>query len=583
MDRTRAGGNPVVNRRLLLLGLILLAAGALFVVLEYGEAKRGGSMALQLRKTPAEIASPFETPPIAFASGELVCKFHASAPVDNSWMFVKVAALDDSGRTAAECSFNIAYYHGTKDGRQWQTGRREARGSLILPAPGNYRMRFSVTVGEGRSEAPDAARVARPMEVTMRRTSLAWSRFRVGAFMALTIAGGALALRALGGLSGSAPTNGQTDAATTGPLRRLRQPSGARMAFLDGLRGIACVSVLLCHLFVPEISAISESLKAVVPAFLPALLGHGDLGVEVFFVVSGFVIAYSLRSHRINRSLAWRFAVRRSIRLDPPYVFTLVLAIGVWALMLKDSFHEVGEKFEGVPGLLANAFYLQDILHYPAVFSVAWTLCLEIQFYLAFVLLAGAAQWLGNRLPVRGNPDSGNASPLALLLIFTPLGLLSVAMWHLGLAAFTFPGTWFRFFLGVLVFWAIERRVPRPAFYGFAAVLLILSISTRDLRGGVAVATAGVIFVAGVRGYLTHWLSGRLWQYLGRISYSLYLLHIVVGIPLINWIWTMAPQSNALAVALFPAAIAVSVAFAHLFHAFFERPSLMLSRLIHYY
>ncbi|MEQ1851326.1 MAG: acyltransferase [Chthoniobacteraceae bacterium] len=571
-----------MNGRLLIVGLILLAAGGLFVVLEYREAKRGGSMALQLRKTAEEVASPFETRAIAFDGNDLVCKFHASAPVDNSWMFVNVVALDDSGRASAGCSFNIAYYHGIKDGREWQTGRREARGSLILPAAGSYRMRFSVTAGEGQREAPDVARVAKPMEVTMRRTSLAWSRFRVGAFMALTIAGGALVLRALGGLSGSAPTNGQTDAAATGPLRRLRQPSGARMAFLDGLRGIACVSVLLCHLFVPEISAISESLKAVVPAFLPALLRHGDLGVEVFFVLSGFVIAYSLRNHRINGSLAWRFAVRRSIRLDPPYLFTLVLAIGVWALVLTDSFNEVGEKFEGVPGLLANAFYLQDILRYPAVFSVAWTLCLEIQFYLAFVLLAGAAQWLGNRLPGRASPDAGKASPFAALVIFMPLGLLSVAMWYLGLAAFTFPGTWFRFFLGVLVFWAIERRVPRLALYGFAALLLILSISTGDLRGGVAMVTAGVIFVAGVRGYLTRWLSGRLWQYLGRISYSLYLLHIVVGIPFINWIWTMAPQSSALALVLFPTTIGVSVAFAHLFHAFFERPSLALSRLIHY-
>jgi peptidoglycan/LPS O-acetylase OafA/YrhL len=582
VDRTRACGNPVVNRRLLLLGLILLASGALFVVLEYRKAKHGGSVALQLRKTPAEIASPFETPPIAFASGELVCKFHASAPVDNSWMFVNVVALDDSGRASAECSFNIAYYHGIKDGREWHTGRREARGSLILPAPGNYRMRFSVTAGEGRSAAPDVARVAKPMEITLRRTMLAWSRFRIGAFIAMTIVGGALVLRSLAGLSESVEVKGQAAAATTGAIRRLRQPSGARMAFLDGLRGMACVSVLLCHVFEPGISAISASLKAVTPAFLPELLRHGDLGVEVFFVLSGFVIAYSLRNHRINGSLAWRFAVRRSIRLDPPYLFTLVLALGVWALVLPDSFQEVGDKFEGVPGLLANAFYLQDVLRYPAVFSVAWTLCLEIQFYLAFVLLAGAAQWLGNRLPIRGSPDAAKPSPVASLVIFMPLGLLSIAMWYLGLAAFTFPGTWFRFFLGVLVFWAIERRVPRPALYGFAAVLLILSISARDLRGGVAVATAGVIFVAGVRGYLTHWLSSRLWQYLGRISYSLYLLHIVVGIPLINWIWTMAPQSNALAVALFPAAIAVSVAFAHLFHVFFERPSLALSRLIHY-
>jgi peptidoglycan/LPS O-acetylase OafA/YrhL len=163
-----------------------------------------------------------------------------------------------------------------------------------------------------------------------------------------------------------------------------------------------------------------------------------------------------------------------------------------------------------------------------------------------------------------------------------PVGILSVALWYLGIAAFTFPGTWFRFFLGVLVFWTIDGRVPRPALYGFTMLLLVLSIVTRDLRGAVAALTAGVIFIGGVRGQLTRWLSGRLWQYLGGISYSLYLLHIVLGIPLINWVWTLLPQTSAVALVLFPAGFGVSVAFAHLFHVYFERPSLALSRLIHY-
>lgn len=541
-------------------------------MVEYREAQRGSSTAWEMSATPADYGAPIETQPITFSGSELVCKIHLSAPVENSWMFITVIALDAAGREAAACKLNMAYYHGLKNGRQWQTGGHEAAGSLILPGPGGYRFQFAVEAGEGASAAPATAHAAKPMRITLKRSSLGASRWRVSAFVVMAIVGGALLLRSM--VSSCLP---ESD-----PGHRLRKPSGDRMVFLDGLRGIACVGVLLCHLFVPEISAISASLKTVIPAWVPALLQHGDLGVEVFFVLSGFVIAYSLRDHRVSGSLAWRFAVRRSLRLDPPYLFTLVLAIGVWAVVFRDSFYEVGEKFEGAPGILANAFYLQDILRYPAIFSVAWTLCLEIQFYLAFVLLAGIAQWLRDRIAGRAVAGAPRSQWLAPLMVFMPLGLLSFAMWYLGLAAFTFPGTWFRFFLGVLVFWTIAGRMPRAALYGFTALLLVVSFVTRDIRGGTAALTAGVIFLVGVSGQLTQWLSGRLWQYLGRISYSLYLLHVVIGIPFINWIWAVVPQSAAMALALFPAGIVVSVAFAHLFHVFFERPSLALSRLIHY-
>jgi peptidoglycan/LPS O-acetylase OafA/YrhL len=571
--------DAILNTKLLLIGLALLALSAVPAVLEYREARRGGSDALEMQTIPADFSAPFETRMISFQNPELVCKIRASAPVDNSWMLVAVTALDEAGREVASRAFSISYYHGVKAGRAWHTGGRQASTSLILPVPGNYRMRFAITAGAGANAEPDTASVARPMRLTLKRSSLGASRVRVVSFVVLAILGGAFVLRSLASIASpahAAPGPGN-DASSSGS--RLRPVSGARMVFLDGLRGIACFSVLLCHLFVPEISATAASLKSVMPEIIPALLRHGDLGVEIFFVLSGFVIAYSLRRHQITGSLAWRFALRRSLRLDPPYHFTLLLAIGVWGLVLTDSFYGIGEKFEGVPGLLANAAYLQDLLRYPALFSVAWTLCLEIQFYLAFVFLAWIARGIGALLPQR---FTLNVPWLASLIVFMPVGIFSVAMWYSGLASFTFPGTWFRFFLGVITFWAIDGRVPRLVFYGFAAMLFLISIVTGDLRGGIAGFTAAVIFIAGIRGHLTRWLSGRVWQYLGRISYSLYLLHIVIAIPFINWIWILVPQSTAVALALFPAAIGVSLLSAHLFHVYFERPSLTLSRLVHY-
>ena len=98
-------------------------------------------------------------------------------------------------------------------------------------------------------------------------------------------------------------------------------PATPRFRFLDGLRGIAALSVLIHHAFHG-----SEFKTA-----LTGLLGHGverftsvcDRGVQIFFVLSGFVIAYSIREMNVSPRNALNFILRRQIRLDP--AFWLVL------------------------------------------------------------------------------------------------------------------------------------------------------------------------------------------------------------------------------------------------------------------
>ena len=63
-----------------------------------------------------------------------------------------------------------------------------------------------------------------------------------------------------------------------------------------------------------------------VPAPLETALKLGFVGVDIFFVLSGFVIAYSVREARITPRFLGRFALRRSIRLDPPYWITIAIA-----------------------------------------------------------------------------------------------------------------------------------------------------------------------------------------------------------------------------------------------------------------
>lgn len=69
-----------------------------------------------------------------------------------------------------------------------------------------------------------------------------------------------------------------------------------RFEFIDGLRGLAALSVVLFHLHV----AIDHLIPSAFPSYLSQIFSFGYLGIQIFFVISGFVIAYSLRDIHIN-------------------------------------------------------------------------------------------------------------------------------------------------------------------------------------------------------------------------------------------------------------------------------------------
>lgn len=575
-------------------GVLLLGLSGGLIVREYGFAQRGGVALFESRYEAADFSLPIEAGPIVAGAHELPWLVRVSAPVDNAWMNIGVTALDVAGNPAGQCKLTLAHRHGEKHGLAWRWGARTATERLPPLRPGAYRLKITVQAATGASarsdtddsSVGDAVHAGKPLQISVFRPERESRRVSMGALIACAAVGGALVLRALAlrfGLSAQTPKptkrpgrKGRPDTQRAAPAA-LVGATGERLVFLDGLRGIASVGVLLCHFAVPEHSKIADALIRLLPGAATAVLRHGDLGVEIFFVLSGFVIACTLRDRRIDGSVVWRFAVRRSLRLDPPYHLALFLLVATWAATTTDSFYGAWEKMQGVPGAFANMFYVQYLLIYPPLLSIAWTLCLEIQFYLALVALAAVAQWLEGRRAAKEEAVGWRTA-----LVFAPIALGSAVTWYAARTDFTFAGVWFRFFLGVLTFWTVQGRAPRWLLASALGTLLAASLATQDLRGGVAVATAALIFLASVRGAATRWLGGRGWQYFGKISYSLYLTHLVVGLPLMNRLWRSAPQSDWVVLAMMATGVVASVAAAHLVHVFYERPSQALSRAIRF-
>lgn len=302
-----------------------------------------------------------------------------------------------------------------------------------------------------------------------------------------------------------------------------------RIANIERLRGLAALAVVLCH-----VAGQFYGVTRYSPG-LERLLGWGgQVGVAVFFVVSGFCIRLPMaRARAANpdaRLDARRYLERRARRILPPYWIALALSVAVGLVS------PIG-LLDGGRGPLDIVVHLAG-LHtlWPASFAsingVFWTIGLELQFYLAYLLLA--------------NRPATPAKGVALLV-------LGVAAYGAASLAFPAPGGWrqvgqefvlatfWQWYIGAVLADLYVRRAP-----AFAAAPPTLAWAARI--GAVAALFAlglGDPVIAHV--HLTYWalplvaaaavasaLMGRPSTHrgplgaLGRASYSLYLLHPAV-------------------------------------------------------
>ncbi|MFY8201788.1 MAG: acyltransferase family protein [Pirellula staleyi] len=279
-----------------------------------------------------------------------------------------------------------------------------------------------------------------------------------------------------------------------------------RFVFLDGLRGIAAMWVVLHHAYAGNhINNLAEKLPERV---VWSVFELGHFGVAIFFVLSGFVIAHSLRDAKVDGRYLGRFMLRRSIRLDPPYFFSIVLVVGLaW---LSARIKQEPYSFPSTSSVIAHLLYIPSLLQFPLINPVYWTLCYEVQFYLVLCLLLGLGQRL---LPSR---------PRA---IFVPAATISL-LWGMGLVQENllpglFTDLWYGFLLGVFGYWVWQGSFPKLYFIIYAALIGATACWRQDSFAVVCCITACCL----IPGTNTNWLNWRWLRFLGTISYSLYLTH----------------------------------------------------------
>lgn len=311
----------------------------------------------------------------------------------------------------------------------------------------------------------------------------------------------------------------------------------ARFAFVDGLRGIAALGIVIFHIwwYEPDPWPALESAHWIVDAAFLRVRG----GVQILLVISGFVIAYTLRNTWVTPREAVNFIGRRVIRLVPAYwvaIATVILVDVICQRILGLDSPFTGELTVG--RVAAHMTFLQDVLGHDPLGAGMWTLCIEMQFYIVAVASWGLAQWFFPR-PIESQP---RPSMWALLLVFAPVAFVSLFHWR----TLDTTDQWvihflWMFFLGMMTWWTLDKTVTTAVYQAVVAIALINLVYDAEWRyeNTVALSTALAIFTAEKTNNLHIWLNWPWLQHAGKISYSLYLIHFPVChlLTTIGWKW----------------------------------------------
>ena len=346
-------------------------------------------------------------------------------------------------------------------------------------------------------------------------------------------------------------------------------PAGAsgRVVAIDGLRGVAATLVVLFHLHL----AVSRSASNWLWGPFDWVARNGALGVDIFFVISGFVIALSVSKGAPTLAYFGRFILRRSIRLDPPYWSAILLEV----LLLRITVRFVPDHpvtLPSTPQLLAHFAYLQELLGYGSIVNIFWTLCYEIQFYGFFVGMVV----LQPMLPARLRGPRVIAFFCALLFVISiwtrywpPARLLH------GLAI----NRWFQFFLGVLTYHAVAGTGRLRTLILAWAVLVAAVLAANQPATQLLAVLVSAWLVATARDARWGWVfTTRPVMLLGAMSYSIYLYHSSVGWRFVTVMQRLIPGQwgTPTAIGVYVLGIIVSIGCAAVLWYFIERPCLKL-------
>ena len=332
--------------------------------------------------------------------------------------------------------------------------------------------------------------------------------------------------------------------------------------FLDHWRGFAALWVMFFHGFA---SSYDKSLHPIVEP-LKIIAKPGWLGVNIFFVISGYCIAASAYKIVLKNKTPWYFLKNRILRLFPVYwlAFIFTMAINLIAVPFNSTgfWNNIPNSWQSWVG---NIFLIQPYLQVPTYVVVYWSLVVEVAFYLLVALLLLLASLYNNKIAIFAGLALAFASPL------------------ISLETIVFLRFWSEFVCGVLLFTALYfKKINKIKFKNISLFLIIALIimsiiltingKSNNQLWYSGIFSLGLYFLYNFDDKINSFIQLRWLKIAGTMSYSLYLLHVPFQGRIINLGTRFIPQDSLGYLFLQVLGWVVAFSVSYLFYRLVEKP-----------
>lgn len=324
------------------------------------------------------------------------------------------------------------------------------------------------------------------------------------------------------------------------PPRMSMESPKNRIEYLDGLRGVAILAVVLFHAYVRWPAALGQG----APLSVIPMLSEGQMGVYLFFIISGFVILMTLeRTPKFPQ-----FLYRRWLRLFPAMLVVSVIVYATAKPLFPERPAGIPVLRDLLPGLtfINGSVWERYIFHSPQglLEGAFWTLFVEVEFYVLFGL---AYYGLG-----------ANWAIATLLGLCVAHAARVPLLWRFPFLAYL---GWFA--VGALFY---RYHTTRRRLWFASGVVTGLTSALVLLKGTAQVKAVAVLIVAlfaasVVNSRIQRVIGTRALVFLGFVSYPLYLVHENMMVALIVKLHRLFPGIPGMVLPILPIVIVVGVSY----------------------
>jgi peptidoglycan/LPS O-acetylase OafA/YrhL len=320
-----------------------------------------------------------------------------------------------------------------------------------------------------------------------------------------------------------------------------------RISELDALRGIAAASVMLFHYTLTGVDGIVRGFS----------FKYGFLGVQLFFMISGFVIFMTIDKTKKSTD----FIVSRFSRLFPAYWMAIFLTVSITLLFSSIPFNELFS----IKQILINLTMLQYWFKVKDIEAAYWTLAIELTFYLIMLTI-----FILKKLEHIEN--------ICIVWLFMVVVIDTIDMPFKNYINAIFILKHAALFIGGICFFLIKKngfnkKINIILISSLLVELYTIYIDDTRIIPLLAICLFYSIFYLYIHGKLK-FLSNKILIYLGSISYPLYLIHDKIGSILIRLTKHILDNQ----IVYLPIAIFVILVLSTLINIYFEKPSMKFIR-----